>query len=144
MTHEDKGHYAKKHPADSKVKQGIAQAVKQRASGREISCVAAHKIAADLGVQPDEVGLGIDLLEIRIVKCQLGLYGFRPEKRVVKPAEAVSVTLEETITRSLIEGRLSCTAAWDIAERLGMARMNVSSACEALEIKISSCQLGAF
>ena len=144
MTNEDKGHYAKKHPADSKVKQGIAQAVKQRASGREISCVAAHKIAADLGVQPDEVGLGIDLLEIRIVKCQLGLYGFRPEKRVVKPAEAVSVTLEETITRSLIEGRLSCTAAWDIAERLGMARMNVSSACEALEIKISSCQLGAF
>ena len=144
MTNEDKGHYAKKHPADSKVKQGIAQAVKQRASGREISCVSAHKIAADLGVQPDEVGLGIDLLEIRIVKCQLGLYGFRPEKRVVKPAEAVSVTLEETITRSLIEGRLSCTAAWDIAERLGMARMNVSSACEALEIKISSCQLGAF
>ncbi|UCF83859.1 MAG: hypothetical protein JSV50_22335 [Desulfobacteraceae bacterium] len=144
MTHENKGHYAKKHPAHSKVKPEIAQAVKQRASDREISCAAAHKIAADLGVQPDEVGFGLDLLEIRIVKCQLGLYGFRPEKRVVKPAEGVSESLEGAIKESLIEERLLCTAAWDIAERFGIARMDVSSACEALKIKISSCQLGAF
>ena len=144
MTHEDRGHYAKKHPADSKVKPGIAQAVKQRASDREISCAAAHKIAADLGVQPDEVGFGLDLLEIRIVRCQLGLYGYRPEKSVVKPAESVSEALKGAIKESLIEERLSCAAAWDIAERFGTARMNVSSACEALKIKISSCQLGAF
>jgi len=144
MTHEDAGHYAKKHPGDRNVKPEITEAVKQRASNEAISCVAAHKIAADLGVPPKEIGVGIDLLELRIVKCQLGLYGYQPEKKVVKPAETVSEALEGAITESLIEGRLSCAAAWDIAKRLGLAKMDVSSACETLKIKMVSCQLGAF
>lgn len=144
MTHEDAGHYAKKHPAERNVKPEITEAVKQKASDGAISCAAAHKIAVDLGVPPEEIGVGIDLLELRIAKCQLGLYGYRPEKKVVKPAEAVSETLEGAIKESLLEGRLTCTAAWDIAKRLGIAKMDVSSACEALEIKMVSCQLGAF
>jgi len=144
MTHEDAGHYAKKHSAERNVKPEITEAVKQRASDGAISCAAAHKIAVDLGVPPEEIGVGIDLLELRIVKCQLGLYGYRPEKKVVKPAEAVAEALEGAIKESLVEGRLSCTAAWDIAKRLGIAKMDVSSACEALKIKMVSCQLGAF
>ena len=144
MTHENAGHYAKKHPADRKVKKEIAQVVKQKASDGEISCSAAHKIATSLGVPAEEVGFVIDYFEIRIVKCQLGLYGYRPEKKVVKPAKGVSKELEEAIKGSLIEERLSCTEAWDIAERFGIARMDVSSACEALKTKIFNCQLGAF
>lgn len=144
MTHEDAGHYAKKHPAEQKVKPEITAAVKQRASDGALSCVAAHKIAVDLGVPPAEIGVGIDLLELRIVKCQLGLYGYRPEKKVVKPAETVSEALEGAIRESLVEGRLSCKAAWDIAKRFGIAKMEVSSACDAMKIKMFSCQLGAF
>jgi hypothetical protein len=144
MTHEDEGHYAKKHPVDLNVKPEITEAVKQRASDGTLSCAAAHKTAADLGVPPGEIGVGIDLLELRIVKCQLGLYGYRPEKKVVKPAEAVSEALEKAIKESLVEGRLSCTAAWDIAKRFALAKMDVSAACEALKIKMFSCQLGAF
>jgi hypothetical protein len=144
MTHDDRGHYAKKHPADHKVKQEIAQAVKQMASNGELSCAAAHKIATDLEVSPEEVGSGIDLLEVRIVKCQLGLFGYKPEKKVVKPAESVTETLEKAIRESLSDGRLSCAVAWKIAKKLGIARMAVSSACDALKIKMVSCQLGAF
>jgi hypothetical protein len=95
-------------------------------------------------VSPAEVGFTTDILEIRIVKCQLGLHGFYPEKRIVKPAENVSQTLEKAIRDSLVDGKLDCAGAWDIAKRLGIARMDVSSACEGLKIKISSCQLGAF
>ena len=144
MTHENAGHYAKKHPADRKVKKEIVGAIKQKALDGEISCPAAHKIATSLDVPAEEVGFVIDYFEIRIVKCQLGLYGYRPEKKVVKPAKVVSEALEEAINESLIDGRLSCIAVWDIAQRLGIARMDVSSACEALKIKIFNCQLGAF
>lgn len=144
MTHEDAGHYAKKHPPERNVKPEIAEAVKQRASDGAISCAAAHKIAVDLGVPPGEIGVGIDLLELRIIKCQLGLFGYGQEKKVVKPAEAISEALEGAIKDSLVEGRLSCTGAWEIAKRLGIAKMEVSSACDALKIKMFPCQLGAF
>jgi hypothetical protein len=144
MTHEDRGHYAKKHPPDRKMDTKVAEAVKQQASNGEISCVAAHKISSNFNISPSEVGVAADFLEIRIVKCQLGLYGYRPKKGIVKPAETVSQTLKEVINQSLINGRLPCRAVWDIAERLTMEKMEVSSACETLKTKISSCQLGAF
>ncbi len=144
MTHEDRGHYAKKHPPDRKVQPEIAEALKQKATKRKVSCAAAHKIAGDLNVPPAEVGFTIDTLEIRIIKCQMGLYGYHPEKRIVKPAETVTQSLEKAIRDALVNGKIECAAAWDIAKKFGIARMDVSSACETLKVKISSCQLGAF
>ena len=44
----------------------------------------------------------------------------------------------------LAEKKLSCRAAWDIAHRFKVPKMAVSAACEALNIKIKPCQLGAF
>ena len=144
MTHEDRGHYAKKHPADRTVKPEIAGAVKKQSSNGKISCVEAFKIAGDLNVQPAEIGFTIDFLETRIVKCQLGLFGHSPKKSIVKPAKAVSSALENAIRERLINGRLPCKAAWEIAEKSGIPKMGVSSACETLRIKINSCQLGSF
>ena len=144
MTHEDRGHYAKKHPADRQVNEKIAEAVKKRTSNETISCAVAFKIAGDLNIQPAEVGFTVDFLETRIVKCQLGLFGYSPEKSIVKPAKDVSSALEEAIREKLIKGRLPCKAAWEIAEKFGIPKMGVSSACDTLEIKINSCQLGSF
>jgi hypothetical protein len=56
MTHEDRGHYARKHPAGRKAKPEVAEAVKQHASKGGISCAAAFKIAGDLQVPPAEIG----------------------------------------------------------------------------------------
>jgi hypothetical protein len=144
MTRKDKGHYARKHPSDRKIDPKIAEAVHDRTSEREISCAAAFKVVGDLGVSPLEVGFTIDVLEIPVTKCQLGLFGYNPRKGFVKPAESVSSGLEDAIRKALVNDRLSCAAAWEIAERLGIGKMDVTAACEALKIKLVSCQLGTF
>jgi len=144
MTREDKGHYAKKHPSDRKIDEKLAEAVKGRVLEGKISCAAAFRIASDLEVSPLEVGFTIDVLEIPLTKCQLGLFGYKPNKGSVKPVESVSSALGDAIRRALVNDRLSCTAAWEIAERLGVGKMDVTAACNALRIKISSCQLGTF
>ncbi len=144
MTHEDKGHFSKKHPETREPRPDVTAAVKEKAVDGTLSCAAAHRIARDLDVPPEEVGFTMDFLEIRMVKCQMGLYGHSPEKRIVKPLETVPGNLESAIRAALVDGRLPCARAWDIARDLDLGKMTVSGACEALKIKISACQLGAF
>jgi len=143
MTHEDAGHYSKKHP-EAKHNLQIEQAVKQKVLEGKITCAAAHKVAHELGVSSAEIGIAIDLLEMRIIKCQLGLFGYSPQKGIVKPAEDISPQLKEAIEVELVNNRLSCLSSWEIAKRFGIAKIDVSAACEKLKIKIFSCQLGAF
>jgi hypothetical protein len=144
MTEKDKGQFAKKHPPDRKVNPLIADAVKSRSPEGEIACALAFEIVENQRSTPGEVGFTVDTLEIRVVKCQLGLFGYQPTKRIVKPSQNIPPALKEAIQKSLVKDRLSCKAAWDIADRFGLRRLEVSSACETVGIKISSCQLGTF
>ena len=144
MTHEDRGHFAKKHSPDRKVKPEIADALKKQISDGKVTCAAAHKIAGDLNETPSEVGFTMDMLELRIAKCQMGLFGYTPEKKIVKPVESIPQALQNAIQERLEHGRLSCKGAWDLAGTLAIKKMDVASACETLAIKISPCQLGAF
>ena len=144
MTHEDYGHYAQKHPSDTQRNPAVAEAVKARTADGKIPCAVAFDIAREANVSPREVGLTIDTLETKLTKCQLGLFGYGSQKRVVTTADRVSSELQEAIRQSLVQGKLPCKAAWDIAEEFGLGKMEVSAACEALKIKISSCQLGTF
>ena len=144
MARKDSGNYARKHSPDRKADPAVAEAVNQRVKEGEIACASAFDIVNELGVTPDEVGLAVDLAEIRLVKCQLGLYGYQPGRSTLTPVDSVAPDLEAAIRGVLNEGRLPCKASWEIAERFGIAKMDVSSACEALKIKLSSCQLGAF
>ena len=143
MTHEDAGHYAAKHGAGAQPAPEIVEAVKKKITDDRITCAAMHKIARDLGVPPAEVGVAADLMEARLTRCQMGLFGYA-QGRIVKPAGDVSPELESAIRDSLTDGRLTCLSAWEIAGRFGIAKMDVACACEALRMKISSCQLGAF
>ena len=144
MTHEDRGHYAGKHPPDRSRDQRIVDALTSAVSDNTIPCAVAFKVATELNESTEEVGFTIDSLEYTITKCQLGLFGYGEEKKKVKPADSVSPELEDAIRKALINDRLPCAAAWDIAERLDLGKMSVSSASEALGVKISPCQLGAF
>ncbi len=144
MTHKDAGNYRAKHSSDVKVNEKIARAVEKMAVDGKITCAGAEKIAGKEQATMQEVGVTLDLMGIQISKCQLGLFGYSPEKIIVKPAKTVSGELERAINGALINNRLPCAAAWNIAERLRISRMDVSSACEALKIKVKPCQLGAF
>ncbi|MBD3309103.1 hypothetical protein GF339_22070 [candidate division KSB3 bacterium] len=144
MAHEDAGHYAAKHPAGTQLNPVIAEQVKAKIVDDRISCAAAHEIARALGVSPADVGIVIDLLEVRINRCQLGLFGHRPQKRIVTPAEHVSPELRHAIEAACDERGLSCFNAWQIADQRQISRLEVACACETLNIKISSCQLGSF
>ena len=144
MTHSDKGHFARKHLPDRKANPEIVNAAKSCVSEGTISCAVAFNIASELNVSPEEVGFTLDFMEIPIRKCQLGLHGYEPKRKILEPADKVSIELESMIREKLVNGRLSCASAWHIAKRLGLRKMEVSSACEALKIKISACQLGTF
>jgi hypothetical protein len=144
MTHHDAGHYKAKHPAGWKLNEKAAEAVREKAVDGKISCADAARIAGRLQIGMADMGATIDLLEIQLVKCQLGLFGYSPEKIIVKPAATVSSDLADAIRGALVKGRLPCGAAWEIADRAKRSRMDVSAACETLKIKVKPCQLGAF
>jgi hypothetical protein len=148
VAHEDAGKYAEKHAPWAVVEEKLAAAIGDKAEQGEIACVQAEMISDKLGVELGVVGTAIDLLEIRLKGCQLGLFGFSsdrfPEGRAVVPAEKVNSDLEAAIRSCLVAGRLPCKSAWEIASRMGIAKMAVSSACESLKIRVKPCQLGAF
>jgi hypothetical protein len=143
MTHEDAGHYAAKHKGE-KINEKIAAKVREKMSNDTLSCGAAHVIAEELGVDASEVGITLDLLEVRIVKCQLGLFGYGENKRIVRPADKVEAELQKEIENFLVEGRLPCKAAWELAEKFQMKRLDLANACEKFKLKINSCQIGSF
>ncbi len=136
--------HKEKNTSSRKPREEIVRAVTEKAREGQITCAAAHAISERMNVPPEEVGYAADVLGVRITKCQLGLFGYGPEKKKVGPAPEVSSGLRQAIERSVINGRLACADAWRIAGELHVPRMEVSSACEAMKIKISSCQLGAF
>ena len=122
----------------------LRDALLKRAPGGKLPCAVAFDIGKQLGVSPDAIGLAADLLELRLVKCQLGLFGYHPKKSIVKPAGSVAHELEKAIEASLVNGRLPCRSAWEIAKKFGIHKIKVSAACDAMKIKIRPCQLGAF
>ena len=144
MTHRDAGGYSKKHGAGEKPNPEVSKAVSAAADAGKIACAKVFSIASELGTSPAVAGKTLDLLEIRLVKCQLGLFGYTPDKSIVKPAEKVSQELESAIRSRLAGERLPCIAAWQIAEQFDLEKLDVSCAAEALGMKIKPCQLGAF
>ena len=147
MTHHDAGHYAAKHPQGSKPDEAVARAVNDALEDGKLSCAAATRISEKQAVSMEEIGRTADLLEIRIHKCIFGLFGRTNkdgEKTPIEPAESVSDEMRETIENRLEGGRLSCAAGWEVADEMGVSRKYIASICEALEIKINKCQLGAF
>jgi hypothetical protein len=143
MTHEDAGKYAKKR-SNAKFNEMIAARIKEKVSGNSLSCAEAHSIAEKLNVDPAEVGTAIDLLEVRITQCQLGLFGYGKEKKIPVLSGKIDPGMESAIKSALVNGRLTCLAAWEISKRFGVSKAMVAAASEALKIKISACQLGTF
>ena len=144
MTHEDKGKFFTKHPKDTKVDEDLKKEILEQVKNSSLSCKKAEEIAGEMGFSLEETGRTIDILNIKITKCQLGLFGYGETQKIVQSAKEIPPELKESITSALEDERLSCAAAWEIAGKLNISRMKVAAACEALQIKIKPCQLGAF
>ncbi|WDP93040.1 MAG: hypothetical protein HUN04_26310 [Desulfobacter sp.] len=143
MAHEDRGHYAQKHP-DAKQNPEIADKITAAAKDGTLDCASAHRIAKSLGIDPAQVGIQADLLELRIARCQMGLFGYGPGKKNLDPDVSVDGPLKDDIINTQKEGSLSCRHGWELAKAHKISKTEMGSACEKLEIKIKPCQLGAF
>ena len=144
MTSEKGQKFSAKHGPDAKADPVITEKIKKNAIDGELACAVAFKIAEELGVPAAQIGKTVDLLDFKLNKCQLGLFGYKPDKKKVKAREPENPDMAETIQNVLVDGKLACRDAWAIASQYGVPKMAVSSACEALGIKIKPCQLGAF
>ncbi|MFO7970888.1 MAG: hypothetical protein R6U40_03970 [Desulfobacterales bacterium] len=136
--------FVEKHGPDAQPDSVIKNEILKRTHKNEIPCAVAFEIAKELKVSPDAVGMTADLINYQLVKCQLGLFGYHPKKKIVTPQDTVTEDLKNAISEALVQERLSCKSAWDIATRFNVHKMKISGACEAMGIKINVCQLGAF
>jgi hypothetical protein len=147
MTHEYAGKYALKHSPGTKPDEQIAKAIREKAPGGELACAVAEKIAKDLRVGIPEVGVTADLLEMKIKKCQLGLFGWGKKPghgKDIRATDSLSAEMKSALKEATENDVVTCAAAWAIADQLGTERRAVSAACETLGLKIRKCQLGAF
>ncbi len=143
MGHQDKGHYAAKHQ-DKQINKAIADNIKSLSKGNCLSCVSAHQISKSLNTDPSEIGIQIDLLENRIMECQLGLFGYDDGKKRFDPNIQIPSDLNSYLDKINDEGRISCIQCWETASKFKMKRIDVGSACEKKNFRIKPCQLGAF
>ncbi len=118
--------------------------VRARGGAAGLSCAEAFRIAEARGMRPAAVGRAADSAGVRLIRCQLGLFGYSPRKSIVTPAEEVPPELEAALHEGLILGRLPCAVAWALAARFRLPKPHVANAAEALGIRIADCQLGAF
>ncbi|MGB5986230.1 MAG: hypothetical protein WBG37_13070 [Desulfobacterales bacterium] len=144
MARKDGPAYADKHPAGTRIDPQIRRKVQEQDQKGRLSCRAAHQIARELSVTPLLVGLTLDLLDYKITRCQLGLFGYQPDPSPVHPVSEVVPELATALQQAAPDKRISCADVWRVADSLKLPRMAAANACETLGLKIRPCQLGAF
>ena len=122
----------------------IAREIRLRIKKEALPCAVAFEISRTLGVEPHAVGLTADSMGVSLSKCQLGLFGYSPNKKIVAPRSPDNEAVSRAIFQWLVNDRLPCVAAWSIAAEFSLSKLAVANACEALGVKIKPCQLGAF
>ncbi|WP_320042748.1 hypothetical protein [uncultured Desulfobacter sp.] len=140
MGHQDNGRYAKK--TGGQLNQALAQTILQASSNGKLTCASAHRLAKAQNCLPKEIGIQADLLKLRISQCQLGLFGHGKGKKKFNPDTNITPELKDRILDAQRNGIIDCKACWELAKEFKISRINMGSACEQLEIRIKSCQLG--
>lgn len=136
-------HLADKHEGKSPDPKIEAELATKSIDG-QLPCAVAFDVATELDVTPAEVGVTCDLLNIKISKCQIGLFGYPPDKKVVTADKDPVPALKEALLAARTDNRITCEIAWEIAARLKVGKIAVGNACEAMGIKIKDCQVGGF
>jgi len=145
MNSDKKKRFSEKYGADAKPDKQISDEIlKHIKDERGLPCAAVFEIAKTRNISPGEVGKNLDLMNFKLIKCQLGLFGYQPERRIIKPDDNVAEDIKDAILAGVLNERLPCKSVWEIADKFHVSKMTVSGACEAMNIRIKPCQLGAF
>lgn len=56
----------------------------------------------------------------------------------------MSAELEKKIQESLVNGKLPCAVAFQIAREMAVTPKEIGETCNKLGVKVRSCQLGCF
>ena|SRR5271157_4216850 len=127
---------------------GLQDRVRKAANDNQLSCVLAHNLAGKWGVMPEALGAAAREIGIRIIRCQIGLFGYGPKGtpsyRVVQAADNIPKGLTVEVHAELVDGRLPCRAAWALAQRSGLTYRQMGDVVVALGLKVKPCQLGQF
>ncbi len=156
--------------------EAIAQAIYEHLDNAALStqeklpCAIAFAIAKARGVPPRLVGQTADALQVRLCRCQLGLFGYpgktgwdipidgdRPitecpipeglESALCEAAGGAAGAQSDSDAQSSVtgtKGQLTCAQAWALAARFNTSKMLVGYLADQLGIHIVVCQLGAF
>ncbi|MBW1616154.1 MAG: hypothetical protein JRJ49_06395 [Deltaproteobacteria bacterium] len=111
---------------------------------KKLPCAVAFNIAANNNTEAFVIGRAADELDIKLSKCQLGLFGYQPNAKPIQPAKDINQNNRDKILKYVKEGRISCKNLWKAAKEADITKMKAANTCEALNIKIVSCQLEAF
>jgi hypothetical protein len=114
----------------------------------KLPCAVAHYIAAYLNLDPIEVGRAATHTGDRLYQCQLGLFGYgrkgKSEYKITGRKVEVDKEVLDLIKAQGADGKISCASLWEIADSKGIMRTEAGNAADALGIKVTPCQLGAF
>lgn len=134
----------KDHP-DVPFDHALEDEILKAAEDQTLSCDQCFRLCGSLGISTASLGRFADHHQIRLVRCQMGLFGHGPgKKKSVRKLDSVPQTLMQHIIDRLDDGKLTCESAWEIATMMKIPKMEVSGACETLGIRIKQCQIGAF
>ena len=126
----------------------LHQAMMDHLEDGSLPCNRAHAIAQNLDVKPLDVGFAANDADIRIARCQLGLFGYGPKAegkhKIVHPMDDVPERLAARLRAAADGENITCQAVWEAADKLGYKRIEASSAVEAMGLRVSRCQLGCF
>lgn len=126
----------------------IKAAILKRKKNDRLPCAVAFEIAKEMNISPRKVGETADLVNCKLTKCQLGLFGYKSKIDLAKsrdlPNLSQNIELKDAVLDSLVNGKLACKYAWEIASAFNVSKFSVTALCNLMEIGITECQLGAF
>ena len=104
----------------------------------ELSCLKAFKVAKLIGVRPKDMAQIAKNMDIKIVNCELGVFGKLQFSQV-----------NEDIYNTLAKGsqenkKVDCEIAWKLAQEKGSTLKKVASSIKNSDLKVTHCQLGIF
>lgn len=126
----------------------IENAIRDHLVDGHLSCAHAHAIARAHNVLPALIGHTVDALNIRLTRCQLGLFGY-PHKKGWAASGVTELPTPERFVKALKEAagdenKITCLALWQLAAEYKVSRMQAGYLADGHNIQIMHCQIGAF